>query len=423
MQRFLALLRLLLLVILLLLLSETGSVIFAQSEPGVLATTRIRVNLRDGPGTDWYVLGIVEAGETLRLDGRAPYDNNLWVRGITYDGRVGWIYGDYINAPLDQVYALPQVWIDDPFTLPPAPPPSPTSPPTASPAPEQAAPVEIAAVPVDPAQPAPAQPPAPAAPTVSVISGISATARNIFISGQQMGNRPNVFSKIGDSITVAPQFLYPIGAGLYNLQGYAQYQAVINYFSSATARTSNSFANESLAANGGWTTQTALDPNAANRTVCFVTESPLVCEYRIVKPALALIMLGTNDTVAVPLPTYRANLGAIVQTSIQMGVIPVLSTIPPRFQADGTVAAYNQAVIETARAYDIPLWDYHSSMVGIYAGGLSQDGLHPSAPPGSHPNDIAQAANFTPENLNYGYTMRNLGALQVLDAIWQQALY
>lgn len=418
MQRLLSLLRLLLLFVLLFSLSESKTVLFAQDQTGVLATTRIRVNLRDGPGTDWYVVGIVEAGENLRLDGRAPFDNNLWVRGITFDGRVGWVFGEYINAPLDQLYALPPVWVDVPFTLPPAPAPSPT---TAPPQP----PTEVAAVPSAPADAgqAAAQPPAapPVAAPANIVTGISATARTIFLNGQQFGNRANVFSKIGDSITVAPEFLYPIGAGLYDLQGYSYLQPVIDYFSSTAARTSNSFANESLAANNGWTTQTVLDPNAANRTVCSITESPLVCEYRNVRPAVALIMLGSNDIVAVPQEVYRANLAMIVQTSIEMGVVPVLSTIPPRSGAEGTVVAYNQIIVQTARSYDIPLWDYYSSMVGIYAGGLSLDGLHPSTP-GLFPGDLAPAATFTPENLNYGYTMRNLGALQVLDAIWRQVL-
>ena len=49
--------------------------------------------------------------------------------------------------------------------------------------------------------------------------------------------------------------------------------------------------------------------------------------------------------------------------------------------------------------------------------GMSKDGLHPSFPPDSG------AARFTAENLQYGYTIRNLSALQVLDVLWHTVLY
>jgi hypothetical protein len=48
--------------------------------------------------------------------------------------------------------------------------------------------------------------------------------------------------------------------------------------------------------------------------------------------------------------------------------------------------------------------------------GVSEDGVHPSIPPDNNP------ANFSDDNLRYGYTMRNFTALQALDAIWRQVL-
>lgn len=427
MPRLLKLFRVLLILLILSIGMQTNTLTFAQDDgPGLLVTTTIRVNLRDGPGTDWYILGIVEAGENFRVDGRAPYLDNLWVRGITAGGQIGWIYAEHINTPIDQVSSLPVVWVDDPFNLPPAPANAPAAPPPAPPAQQQpeAAPAEPRAVaPVDPAAQAAA--PAAVAPgeTPPYISGITATARSIYLNGQRLGNRANIFSKIGDSITVAPHFLSPIGRGAYQLGSYAHLQPVIDYFSYDIARTDNSFANQSLSANNGWTTRTALDPNAANGGVCTVGEAPVACELRVVRPSVALIMLGTNDTAALDQIAFRANLSTIVQTAIDRGVIPVLSTIPPRPGADGAVGAFNQIIVETARSYDTPLWDYHSQMTALPAAGLSIDRLHPSFPPGSHPQDFGAAATFTPENLNYGYTVRNLGALQVLDAIWRQVMY
>lgn len=387
-----------LLLIFLSLLMVSG--LSAQDQQGVEVTVAKRAKLRDGPGVEWAVLSTVEAGTVMRLDGRAPYET-IWVRGITPDGQIGWIFGELIDASYAQLSALPKVWVDDPFMgVPPqAAPVQPTSAPTAAPA----------NTPLPPAAPAR---------NSSVISGISANARAIFQRGQELGNRANVFSKVGDSITAAQYFLFPIGWGTYNLRGYSSLQGVVNYFSSEAARdNNNSFANPSLVAYNGLSTRGALDPSVAWGQVCEAGETPLECEYRIVRPSVALIMLGTNDMALMPLETYRANLERIVQISIDRGVIPVLSDIPMREGYADSVAVFNQTIASVARAYDIPLWNYARAMQNLDASGLG-DGIHPSFPPG----EIAAAADFTPENLRYGYTVRNLTALQVLDAIWRQVM-
>jgi hypothetical protein len=103
-----------------------------------------------------------------------------------------------------------------------------------------------------------------------------------------------------------------------------------------------------------------------------------------------------------------------------MGVIPVLSTIPPKHYnpaTDGRVAEFNQVIIATARGYDIPLWDYGLAMRSSPGEGLAPDGVHPSSPPDGI-NTI-----FDEEHLQYGFPIRNLTALQVLYALWQYVLY
>jgi hypothetical protein len=215
--------------------------------------------------------------------------------------------------------------------------------------------------------------------------------------------------------------MYPIGWGSYNLDGYGYLQPVIYYFSSANARDGNSFANISLAANNQWTTASVLDPALANTpiggsTYCQPGETPLECEYRVVKPSVALILLGTNDLHTRGVGEFRANLERIVQITIDRGIIPVLSTIPNRPGYD--VNAYNQAIRGVAGAFDIPLWDYYGAMAGAPNSGLSADNMHPS----NAPRDYSASADFRAENLIYGYTIRNLTALMVLDAVWRAAL-
>jgi lysophospholipase L1-like esterase len=378
-----------------------------QDAPGGLDVTLTkRAKLRVGPGTEWTFFGYAEAGENLHLDGRAPF-TNIWVRATTADGRVAWIFGELVAASPVQLNTLPIVWDGTPITpgQPVEPAPAPTTQ-EATAVPEESAPVNLAPM-----------------PHYDVVSGISRHAREIYVKGQELGNHPNVFSKVGDSITVSPYFLYPFGWGTYNLRGYGDLQAVVNYFGGTAARDgNNSFSNPSLAAYNGITSSGILDPNSAWTQVCQTGESPLECEYRVVKPSIALIMIGTNDVVSVPLETYRANLTRIVQITVDRGIIPVLSLIPTRQGYENAIAAYNQVIADTAAAFDIPLWNFGGSIYALDHNGLS-DGIHPSAPPGTAPDDYSVTGDFTVENLRYGYTIRNLTALQVLDAVWRGAMY
>jgi hypothetical protein len=104
---------------------------------------------------------------------------------------------------------------------------------------------DVNALPVagtSPAASASTSPPASsgAAPGIpsGVISGVGPRAREIFLAGQSRGNRANAFSKVGDSITDMPMFLYPIAGGQYDLGDYAYLQPVISHFSGSFGRVS-----------------------------------------------------------------------------------------------------------------------------------------------------------------------------------------
>lgn len=248
---------------------------------------------------------------------------------------------------------------------------------------------------------------------------ISPTLQAIHQRGLLQANvRKDVFSKIGDSITVASYFFLPLGQGQYSLGDYAYLQDALNYFTASRARNANSFANTSLSADNQWTTYDVLDPKKSNKRFCYQGESPLVCEYRLVRPAVALIMLGTNDITSMSGAVYQENMLKIVQTSIEWGVIPVLSTIPPRESYDLQVQEFNGIVRTIATNYSLPLWEFHDVMVHLPHRGLSEDNVHPSYPPG----DVSMAAYFLPEHMEFGYTQRNLTGLQLLDGLWRNVL-
>ncbi len=273
--------------------------------------------------------------------------------------------------------------------------------------------------------PSPTLPPATRAPVtggvsvLNTLSGVTDHARAVFALGQTLGNRPDVFSKVGDSITASPVYLNPIGLGLYNLRDYGQFQAVIDYYSSALARgDANSFSNVSLAAKVNWRAQAVLNPDSADHTVCLEGEAPLPCEFRLVRPAVALIMLGTNDVPSTSDTNFEADYRRVIEYCLAQGVIPVVSTIPPLFRTglDGRSEELNVIITRLAQEYDVPLWDYWSALQGLPNAGIANDGVHPNSAPAGHSADFAQ------EYLQYGMVVRNLTALDVLDQIWRQVI-
>jgi hypothetical protein len=255
----------------------------------------------------------------------------------------------------------------------------------------------------------------PAAPAgYRYIAGITAHVREIFLRGQAIGNKADVFSKVGDSITVSAVFMSPIGTGRYDLHGYAELQPVIDYFYWSIARNNtNSFANPSLAAKVGWRARAVLSPSSADPAVCNPDEAPLVCEYRLVRPSIALIMLGTNDVPYTPVEEYEADMRRVLELTIEWGIIPVVSTIPPLYRAglEGRSEQLNEVLVRLAEEYQIPLWDYWSALQPLPNAGMGSDGVHPTWAP------IGHSADFTPEYLQYGMTVRNLTGLYALDAV------
>lgn len=336
--------------------------------------TCANLRLRASPGTAGQILTLLPADLPLSVIGRTA--DNAWVQVVLPDGSSGWVAAAYLTLRIDlNVVSVTGTAQDAPTAV---------------------------------------------ANTAGVVSGVSANARRILLDGLAKGNLPHSFTRVGDSISAAPQFLTPIGSGTYRLGDYGYLSTAISFFSGPNGRGANPFAAASLAARNGWSTASVLDPANADPNVCRAGETPLACEYRLTRPAVALIMFGTNDSGGMPTATFQANLQAIVQTSISMGVIPVLSTIPPKRYnpaTDGRVAEFNQVIIATARAYDIPLWDYYQAMVALPNNGLAPDGVHPSSPPDG------LTTVFDAEHLRYGYTVRNLTALQVLYTLWQQVLY
>lgn len=243
---------------------------------------------------------------------------------------------------------------------------------------------------------------APANPAViPPVPVIGARAREIYQYGLTLGNSPHVFAKVGDCNSVPPAFLVPFDdPNDYRLgDQYASLAAVISNFS-------GSFSRSSQAARIGFSTTSVLSSQWTDPGVCRRSESALACEYRLTRPSMAFISLGTNGEWLTD-ADYETGLRSIIEYSIQHGVVPILGTKADDVEGGGR---YNAIILTLANEYSLPLWDFHKAAQSLSDGGLMPDGFHLTWGP---------AYFDDPTQITTGWQVRNLTALQLLDAVWR----
>lgn len=233
-----------------------------------------------------------------------------------------------------------------------------------------------------------------------VPESISQRMKSLFQLGQEMGRDAQRFSVIGDCQSIPVYFLSGFdgqpGQDYFLGSEYANLQETIDYFH-------GSFSG-GVAANGGQNVAAVFSPLWSDPASCNSGEGPLACELRLNNPCLALISLEENwngDAEG-----YRVNLIKIVEFCILQGVIPVLTTKASNLEGDHSI---NRTIADTARRYELPLWNYWLSLQELPSKGLLEDGFHLSQ---GWPKryDYRQ-----PGEIKSGWAMRNLTGLQMLD--------
>jgi hypothetical protein len=225
--------------------------------------------------------------------------------------------------------------------------------------------------------------------------------------GRLLDLNPTAFAKVGDSLTVAEHYLKPFAWDRAVWGDYAALADTADYFDDA------SFTRASEAAGVGWTSYLVVTAEYADTEVCSPVESPLMCEYRLTQPSIALITLGSNDVSILSERQYAHNMRRIIDLTIGRGIVPILSTIPPRIGREDEVIAFNAIISALADEYDLPLIALYDAMIAIDGFGLDEDGVHPTVPPGL----VAGSVDFRADNLYYGHVIRNLTTLHMLDAV------
>jgi len=218
--------------------------------------------------------------------------------------------------------------------------------------------------------------------------------------GQELGNNPHAFSKIGDCNSEPPFFLVKFDEGAYDLGPYRYLQPAIDHFA-------GSFARKSAAVWTGNHAWAVLDPTWANPAMCLAGETPIACEFRVNRPSIVLIRLGTNESSTPDL--FETHLRQIIEFSLEHGTIPVLGTKADRLEGSDAI---NERIRALADEYEIPLWDFSRAADNIPGRGLRPDGFHMTY--------TAPLYN-TPAALQTGHSVQNLTALMALDAVWRSA--
>lgn len=231
-----------------------------------------------------------------------------------------------------------------------------------------------------------------------VIPPVSQTARDIYWRGLQLGNNPRAFSKVGDCQAVTPYFLAAFDYGNYTLGPYADLQGAIDQFDGSWAR-------ESIATNRGFNVATVFVPLWADPARCQRNESPLACEFRLNRPSVAIISMetwwGGNPS------GYESYLRRIIEFSIARGTVPIVGTKADNIEGNGSI---NGVIVKLAQEYDIPLWNFWAAVQPLPNQGLHPDGFH-----------LTWERNYydQPGVLDKSWPVRNLSALQAIDAVWR----
>lgn len=216
----------------------------------------------------------------------------------------------------------------------------------------------------------------------------------------------DVFIKVGDSNTANPSYLSCFAGRDVDLGDHAALEGTRRFFSTRRIDALHgSFDRTSIAASSGWITKQALagDP------------SPLVREIAAATPAFAVVMLGTNDNRANGMDAFVEALPRVVDTLLARGVVPLLSTIPPRADAPAMrarVPELNRVIRQLAASRQIPLMDLYSALQPLPRHGLVADGIHLAS---AWHRGAPKPCHLTGDALQNGMNMRNLVTLQALD--------
>ncbi len=335
------------------------------------------VNVRSGPATRYEIVGTLSARHTLPLIG--VNQTGDWYRVVFSD-----LSGQ----------TMPQAWIAAAVvtleggcdTIPTVPDPGPS-----------ADLLRLMAVPILPEQ-------------------LSPRLHDIFVRGQALENDPRAFTKIGDCNTDTSHFLAAFDRDQYDLGPYRDLEPSIAYFAGW-------FGHISLAGQVGYNALTVLDPLWADPALCApqTGEGSLACEYRRNRPSVVVMMFGPNDMINLTEQQFTDAVRAILDLSINDGVIPVITTFTWHEDRDWlTALRFNVILVDLADEYGVPLINFWLAARDLPNFGMQKDYTHLTT--GGLPGGDFTITFAHGEETFSGYALRNLLTLQLLDRLRREVL-
>jgi len=227
---------------------------------------------------------------------------------------------------------------------------------------------------------------------------ISDRVREIYRLGLEQGNDPKRFSKIGDCQNINTYFLaiYDDPTAFTLGEKYDHLQGTIDYYNGMWSR-------DSISVKNGFNVANIFNPWFNNKELCDSNETPIDCELRINKPSVVLISMEAwwNGDPARYATYYRR----IVETVLSYNAVPILATKADNLEGNNEI---NRSIVQIAYEYDVPVWNFWRAVQDIPKKGLEEDGFHIT----HGLNDFSD-----PDNLERAWPVRNLTALQAIDAV------
>lgn len=238
-----------------------------------------------------------------------------------------------------------------------------------------------------------------------IVPTVSPEMVEVYQRGLARGRDPNRFSKIGDCQNITTYYLAMFDSGNYKLgDQYAYLQPTIDHFKGSWWR-------ESLAVKGGMNVAAVQNVMWANPDQCKSGETPLQCELRVYNPSIAIISM--EESWSGSISNYDFYMRKIVEYVLSQDIVPILAT---RSETPTQERQINAIVAQIAADYHIPLWNFWASTASLENNGISADGFHLTGK-----DESPEVRSFFDDsaNLQYGWTQRNLTALQAIDAVYR----
>ncbi len=212
-----------------------------------------------------------------------------------------------------------------------------------------------------------------------------------------------VFEKVGGDTTASASFLTCFAGAGVDLGARADLQPTRDFFKQGDAGGVTPFERTSDAAMDGENVTWVLAGGPA-------PPAPLDAETMLLLPRYALVQFGESDVDQISIYQYAAGMLDVVDRLAALGVVPILSSVqaqPANAAADALVPRFNLVARGIAQGRRIPFVDLYRELGFLPGGGLGPDGFHLSVAP-------VGACAFSPDGLMYGYSVKNLVALDSL---------